>query len=37
MVGQIEWNPALFGYQVESGDDLTFDERDSAPFAMKAG
>ena len=31
-----EWNPALFGYQLETGDDLTFDERDSAPYAMKA-
>ncbi len=36
MIGHIEWNPALFGYQVETGDDLTFDERDSAPFMMKA-
>jgi glycogen operon protein len=36
MVGHIEWNPALFGYQVESGDDTTFDERDSAPYTMKA-
>ena len=36
MIGHIEWNPALFGYQVESGDDTTFDERDSAPYAMKA-
>jgi isoamylase len=30
--GELEWNPAIFGYQIESGDDLTFDERDSAPF-----
>ena len=35
LVGRLEWNPALFGYQVESGDDLTFDERDSAPFTFK--
>ena len=35
-VGQVDWNPALFGYQVETGDDLTFDERDSAPFMPKA-
>jgi len=35
MVGHIEWNPALFGYQMESGDDLSFDERDSGPFTMK--
>jgi isoamylase len=34
-IGQIDWNPALFGYQMESGNDLTFDERDSAPFMMK--
>src|SRR5262245_23113462 len=27
MIGHIEWNPALFGYKVESGDDLSFDER----------
>ena len=34
-VGHIEWNPALFGYQMESQDDTTFDERDSAPFMPK--
>jgi glycogen operon protein len=33
--GHIEWNPALFGYQMESMDDLTFDERDSAPYMPK--
>jgi isoamylase len=32
VVGQIEWNPALFGYRMESVDDLIFDERDSARF-----
>src|SRR3954469_5089765 len=32
MVGALEWNPALFGYKMESGDDRTFDERDSAAF-----
>ncbi|MFL6798434.1 MAG: glycogen debranching protein GlgX [Xanthobacteraceae bacterium] len=32
VVGQLEWNPALFGYRMESQDDLTFDKRDSAPF-----
>jgi len=31
-MGDLKWNPALFGYKVESGDDLTFDDRDSAPF-----
>jgi glycogen operon protein len=34
-MGQIDWNPALFGYRMESGDDTTFDERDSAPFMPK--
>jgi isoamylase len=33
--GALTWNPAVFGYQIESGDDLTFDERDSAPFTPK--
>ncbi|MBL0951253.1 MAG: glycogen debranching enzyme GlgX, partial [Pseudomonas sp.] len=36
IVGQLTWNPALFGYVLESEDDLTFDERDSAPFMVKA-
>jgi isoamylase len=36
VVGQLTWNPALFGYVMESGDDLTFDKRDSASFMMKA-
>ena len=36
LVGNVDWNPALFGYQVESGDDLTFDERDSAKYMPKA-
>ncbi|HEU0084381.1 MAG TPA: glycogen debranching protein GlgX, partial [Bradyrhizobium sp.] len=33
--GALTWNPAVFGYHMESGDDLTFDERDSAPFMPK--
>src|ERR1700750_1286448 len=33
--GELVWDPAVFGYQMESGDDLTFDERDSAPFLPK--
>jgi len=33
--GRLEWHPALFGYTMESGDDLSFDERDSAPFMPK--
>ncbi|KAA2244111.1 glycogen debranching protein GlgX [Salinarimonas soli] len=35
IVGKVEWNPALFGYKMETVDDLTFDDRDSAPFTMK--
>src|SRR6185312_606519 len=33
--GELTWDPAVFGYQMESMDDLTFDERDSAPFMPK--
>src|SRR6478736_746515 len=33
--GKLTWNPAVFGYVMESGDDLTFDERDSAPYMPK--
>ncbi len=33
--GQLIWDPAIFGYQMETGDDTTFDERDSAPFVPK--
>src|ERR1700760_256171 len=33
--GALTWNPAVFGYKMESGDDLTFDERDSAAFVPK--
>ncbi len=36
LIGNVEWNPALFGYVMESGDDLTFDERDSAQYMPKA-
>jgi isoamylase len=32
IVGQLTWDSALFGYRTESGDDLTFDDRDSAGF-----
>jgi pullulanase/glycogen debranching enzyme len=31
----LKWDPAVFGYQLESGDDTTLDERDSAPFMPK--
>ena len=34
-VGSLKWNPAVFGYKLEAGDDTTFDERDSAPFIPK--
>ena len=34
-IGKLEWNPAIFGYTMESGDDLTFDDRDSAPYIPK--
>ena len=33
--GELAREPAVFGYQLESGDDSTFDERDSAPFVPK--
>jgi glycogen operon protein len=33
--GDLKWDPAVFGYRLESGDDTTFDERDSAPFMPK--
>ena len=36
IVGHVRWDPALFGYKMETGDDLTFDDRDSAPFTFKS-
>ena len=33
--GRLEWNPAIFGYKMESMDDTTFDDRDSAPYMPK--
>ena len=33
--GDLKWNPAVFGYRMETADDLTFDKRDSAPFMPK--
>ena len=36
IVAKLKWGPELFGYQMETGDDLTFDERDSAPNMVKA-
>ena len=35
LVGHIKWGPEIFGYKLESEDDTTFDERDSAPFMPK--
>jgi isoamylase len=49
VVGQSKWGPEIFGYQMESiipqprergvrpQDDLTFEERDSAPLCRSAG
>ena len=35
-VGELKWAPECFGYTLGApGDDLTFDERDSAPFMPK--
>jgi glycogen operon protein len=35
-VGALKWDPAVFGYTIgATGDDLTFDERDSAAFVPK--
>lgn len=34
--GELRWDPALFGYEIGHKDkDLSFDERDSAPFIPK--
>ena len=35
LVGKLKWGPELFGYQLETQDDLTFDERDSAHLMPK--
>ncbi|MGA8554217.1 MAG: glycogen debranching protein GlgX, partial [Candidatus Acidiferrales bacterium] len=34
-VGKLKWGPEIFGYKLETQDDTTFDERDSAPFMPK--
>jgi isoamylase len=34
-IGELKWDPSVFGYKMETMDDLTFDERDSAPFMPK--
>lgn len=37
LVGTLEWNDAIFGYTIGSPDlDLSFDERDSAPYVPKS-
>src|SRR6267154_2808785 len=37
LVGTLKWDDALFGYTIGSKDqDLSFDERDSAPFVPKS-
>ena len=36
LVGNLKWSHELFGYQIGAkGDDLTFDDRDSAPSMLK--
>jgi glycogen operon protein len=35
-IGAIQWDPAVFGYVLDAADaDLSYDERDSAPFMPK--
>jgi isoamylase len=35
-VGELKWDPAVFGYSLDGEDeDLSFDDRDSAPFVQK--
>jgi isoamylase len=35
-IGELQWNPACFGYTIDAADaDLSFDERDSAAFMPK--
>lgn len=37
LVGKLQWSEALFGYTIGDADgDLSFDERDSAPFVPKS-
>ena len=35
VVGKLRFGPELFGYKLESLDDRTFDDRDSAPLMLK--
>ncbi len=34
-IGALQWSPAIFGYKLETRDDTTFDERDSAACMPK--
>jgi isoamylase len=35
-IGEVKWGPEVFGYTIGAeGDDLSFDERDSAPYMPK--
>jgi glycogen operon protein len=34
-IGDLKWDPSIFGYEMESMDDLTFDQRDSAACVPK--
>ncbi|WP_285020869.1 glycogen debranching protein GlgX [Novosphingobium sp. fls2-241-R2A-195] len=34
--GAMQWDDALWGYDLTTGDDTTFDARDSAPFMVKS-
>ena len=34
-LGELAWGPEIFGYVMETGDDTTFDTRDSAAFVPK--
>jgi isoamylase len=36
IVGRLQWRPEIFGYHMESSDDLTFDTRDSSPFVPRS-
>ncbi len=35
-IGKLKWQPPIFGYKLETADDTTFDERDSAPLVPKS-
>ncbi|WP_159348597.1 glycogen debranching protein GlgX [Roseomonas harenae] len=35
IIGELTWGPEVFGYKMETGNDRTFDERDSAPLMPK--